>query len=223
MMKRLLFSASAAALLSVACGGSDSNAVEAEVGEAVEASTASAEGVTYSVVPASSTVLWTGSKVVGSDAHTGTIDVTDGTLIVAGDEITGGQFTIDMASLQSTDLDENSGKAKLEGHLKSDDFFKTEQYPTATFEVVSAEPVSGQAGVTHELVGNLTMLDVTKSITIPANVQVEGDKIMATTPEFQINRTDWGVKYGSGITGVAQDNMISDDVQLKIELEAARA
>lgn len=220
-MKLPLLTVAAAAFLTAACGGNDSTAVEAEVGDAVEAA-APAEGVTYSVVPASSSINWTGNKLVG-DSHTGTLDVTDGTLVVAGDAITGGQFTIDMNSLASTDLTAETGKDKLEGHLKSGDFFDTETYPTAVFEVVEAVPVTGTAGVTHELKGNLTMRDVTKAITIPANVDVTGDRVTATTPAFQINRTDWGVKYGSGLLGVAQDKAISDEVQLQIDLEAQRA
>lgn len=222
-MKYSFLAVASAALLTTACGGEESTAVEAEVGEAVDVAAEPGEGVTYAVLPASSSVLWTGNKLVG-DSHTGTLDVSEGSLTVVGDEITGGQFVIDMNSLENTDLDEDSGKADLEGHLKSDDFFKTEQYPTATFEVVSVEPVTGQEGVTHQLKGNLTMLDVTKSISIPANVRVEGDKIVATTPDFEINRTDWGVQYGSGsIAGLAQDKIIKDEVQLKIELEADRA
>ena len=222
-MKYSLLAVASAALLTAACGGNESTAVEAEVGEAVDVAAAPGEGVTYTVVPANSVVSWQGNKLVG-DSHTGTLDVTEGSLTVAGDQITGGEFVIDMNSLENTDLDEDSGKADLEGHLKSDDFFKTEQYPTATFTVVSAEPVTGQEGITHELKGNLKMLDVTKSITIPANVTMDGDKIVATTPEFEINRTDWGVQYGSGsIAGLAQDKIINDEVQLKIELEADRA
>ena len=212
----------AAALLTAACGGGDSTAVEAEVGEAIDTASEPTGGVAYAVVPAGSTVTWTGDKVVG-DAHTGTLAVSEGSLTVDGDAITGGTFVIDMNSLTDTDIDDPDGRAKLEGHLKSDDFFKTEQYPTATFEVVSAEPVTGREGVTHELTGNLTLLDVTKSVTIPADVTIAGDRVTATTPEFAINRTDWGVKYGSGLLGVAQDKAINDDVKLQIELEASKA
>jgi len=210
-----------AAFALTACGDND-GAVEVETGEATTEAAQVVQGTTYRVVPANSQVLWTGSKVVGG-SHQGTIDVTDGTLSVAGNQLAGGQFTIDMASLTVTDLDDANGKGKLEGHLKNEDFFEVASYPTATFELVAAEPVSGNADVTHNLRGNLTMKGVSKSVTIPANVVVTDDMVSAVTPAFTIDRMDWGVKYGSGLAGAVGDNVISDDVKLVINLKAQRA
>ena len=215
----------AGGLLVGACGGNDPATVDAEVGDAIDAAEAQAgqvmKSVTYDVVPGQSKVMWTGSKFTG-DSHTGTLDVRDGRIAVANGKLVGGEFTIDMNSLADTDL-EGEGKAKLEGHLKSADFFDTEKYPEATFTLVQVQPVTGQDGVTHTLTGNLKMLDATKSITIPANVVVTDESITAVTPAFEINRTDWGVKYGSGLLGVAQDKAISDEVKLVIDLKASRA
>ncbi len=213
----LLFAGS----LLAACGGS-TEGVEVDATDAVEGAAPVGQATVYNVSPAESMVLWTGSKLVGGD-HKGTINVTEGRLAVQGDAITAGDFVIDMTSLTVTDLDEANGKLKLEGHLKNEDFFQVDQHPMAKFTITSVEAVAGDATTTHRLTGNLEMKGVSKSITIPANVQVTDTEITATTPAFEIDRNDWGVKYGSGsIAGIAQDNIINDDVVLVINLKAAK-
>ena len=67
------------------------------------------------------TLTWTGSKLVGTSSHTGTIDVSIGDIKTKGDKITGGQFVIDMNSIKNTDLPA-AKQGDLEGHLKSPDF-----------------------------------------------------------------------------------------------------
>ena len=71
-----------------------------------------------------SSVMWKAYKVTGS--HTGLVQLTEGALTFDGDTLVGGNFAVDMTSLISTDL-EGKSKAKLEGHLKSDDFFGAER------------------------------------------------------------------------------------------------
>ena len=222
-MTTKIFSLALGCALLASCGGNDANTVDAKVGDAIEntSQTNVQRTTTYNVVPASSQVLWTGSKLIG-DSHTGTINISDGRLAMAGDDLVGGEFTIDMTSLESTDLDENTGKADLEGHLKSGDFFETEKYPTAEFTLVQVQPTSGTPDVTHELTGNLEMHGMTKSVTIPVNLVVTPESVTAVTPAFEIDRNDWGVKYGSGALGLAQDKIINDEVKLVINLKANR-
>jgi len=84
------------------------------------------ETTTVNIDPDNSIVEWKASKVTGK--HNGTVKVEEGSLTFNDDQLQGGSFTIDMTSLQSTDL-EGSGKSKLEGHLKSEDFFGVEKFP----------------------------------------------------------------------------------------------
>ena len=129
-----------------------------------------------------------------------------------------GNFTIDMTSLENTDLAEDAEKkAKLEGHLKSGDFFEVEKFPTATFEVTGVT-AGGTEGATHTVSGNLTMKGITKSVDIPANVSMADGKMTIETPEFTIDRTQWDVKFNSGLFGAVGDAIIADDVKLKITL-----
>ena len=78
--------------------------------------------------------------------------------------------------------------------------------------------------VTHNVKGNLTLKGTKKSITIPANISVAGGKVSAVTPSFTINRTEWGISYGSGsIVDLAKDKVINDDIALVLELNASEA
>ncbi len=206
-------------LVLVACGGPEGEKVASAEAQAEGANTMASSS--YMVNAAASTINWEGSKLVGG-GHVGTINILDGQLIVADNKIVGGKFAIDMASLNNSDL-EGDMKGKLEGHLKSDDFFSVESYPTASFVITSLEAVEGKPDITHHITGNLTMRDSTRSITIPAMVAMDGNTIKATSTNFVIDRTEWGVRYGSGtVAGIAQDNIINDNVGLKISLVASK-
>ena len=62
------------------------------------------------------------------------------------------------------------------------------------------------------------MKDVTKSVTIPATVTMENGGITATTPQFTIDRTEWGIQYGSTTAGALKDEAIDDMIGLSINL-----
>lgn len=208
------------AIFAVACGQTPEGE-RVEASEAMETAPAVEEGVTYVVNTTDSDINWEGGKLVG-DTHKGTIDLQQGTLRVEDGSIVGGQFVIDMNTLSSVDLAEKpDAKAKLEGHLKTGDFFETDKYNTATFEITQVSPVTDRADATHEITGNLTMKDQTKSITFPARVELQGNQLMASTPAFVIDRTQWNVMYGAGATGIAKDKIIKDEIGLQIELQAA--
>ena len=80
------------------------------------------DGEKKEVKTSESTVTWKAYKVTGS--HTGTIDLKSGALEFDGDKLTGGEFVVDMTTINTTDL-EGDYKQKLDGHLHSDDFFST--------------------------------------------------------------------------------------------------
>lgn len=167
------------------------------------------------------TIKWEGAKPTGK--HAGTLSVSEGAIQVANGAITGGKFTIDMASVNCTDLT-GTDKAKLEGHLKSPDFFAVDSFPKATFEItkVAALPAAA-ADATHTLSGNLTLRGVTKNVDLKAKVAIADGKLTATTPAFVIDRTSWNVRYGSKkLDASLKDKFINDDMGLAIELEAAK-
>lgn len=208
--------------LFAACG-SETQGTEVAASDAQETTQTEMKASTvYSVDASASTVNWEGTKVVG-EGHTGTIPVTDGQLVVADGNIVAGKFTLNVTGLTNTDLPADEGGDKLVGHLKSADFFDVEKFPTASFEVTNVQPETGMEGITHKITGNLMLKGVSKSITIPANVSMDGDMIKAAAPAFVIDRMDWGIEYGNGsIAGLAQDKIINDEVGLELMVVAKK-
>jgi len=158
---------------------------------------------------AKSKISWVGKKVTGS--HEGTVSLKDGSLEFKGKKLTGGTFTVDMNSIAVTDLKAGQGKEKLEGHLKADDFFGTDKYPTAklNFTKVAAK----QNGV-YTVTADLTLKGITKPITF--DITVNGNK---ATSALKIDRTKYGIEYNSGsIFDSLGDKAIYDEFELAVEL-----
>ncbi len=164
---------------------------------------------TKEVKTESSKVIWKAYKVTGS--HTGTVDLTSGSLNFEEEKLTGGEFTVDMTSMITTDL-EGDSKGKLEGHLKSDDFFGVETHPEAHMVFTSIKP-SGKNS--YEVTGDLTIKGITKPVTF--DISVYGSKATATV---KIDRAAYDVKYGSGsFFDNLGDKTIYDEFDLVVDLE----
>ncbi|OAB81702.1 YceI family protein [Cochleicola gelatinilyticus] len=155
-----------------------------------------------------STIEWKGKKVLGS--HNGTINLQSGYLEIENEQLTGGEFVVDMTSINVMDL-EGEGKEKLEGHLKSDDFFGIETYPTAKLVIKNA---------TKNADGYLVNGDLTiKGETHPVNFDMDMGTDFASTT-LKVDRTKFGVRYGSGsFFDNLGDNTISDTFELKVTLK----
>jgi polyisoprenoid-binding protein YceI len=156
-----------------------------------------------------SKVVWKGYKVTGS--HEGTISIKSGDLIFEGDKLTGGEFVIDMTSITVTDL-EGDYKGKLEGHLKSDDFFGVANHPTASLVFSSVEPSGKNA---YNVTGDLTIKGITKPISF--SISIYGSK---ATASLKIDRSQYDVKYGStSFFDGLKDKAIYDEFDLVADLE----
>ena len=156
-----------------------------------------------------STVIWKAYKVTGS--HTGTIALKSGSLEFDGDKLTGGEFTVDMTTINTTDL-EGGMKGKLDGHLNSDDFFATASNPTSTLVFTRVE-ASGKNS--YKVTGDLTIKGITKPVTF--DVAVYGSKATAT---LRVDRAQYNVKYGSGsFFDNLGDKTIYDEFDLVVDLE----
>jgi len=184
---------------------------EAKTGETKEV-TKTEEAKTLNVDLAASKMMWEGSKVTGK--HNGTINLKSGSLQVKGEELVGGSFVIDMNSIAVTDLKENQGKAKLEGHLKTGDFFETEKFPEGKFEITGVKAQKGE-GTTHIVSGNLTLKDKSVGIEIPANVKIENGTVTASAPQFTVDRSKFGITF----TG-KKDDLINNMMGIKFEVTA---
>ena len=222
-MKNLLKFSFLLFALSMVVACSNSKGKDAKVSDTA-GEVAKVQGKSYTVSSDVSKVMWTGSKPTGS--HTGTLNVSSGTLSAVGNQVTGGSFTLDMNSITVTDL-EGDKKAYLEGHLKGsddknkNDFFNVADFPTGKFEITKVTKKEGDKNGNALVYGNLTLKGQTKQVAFTAMVDVSGGTVRVSTPEFKINRTEWGIKYGSpSFFEGLKDKAIDDDITLKISLVA---
>ncbi|SMG45807.1 Polyisoprenoid-binding protein YceI [Marivirga sericea] len=164
----------------------------------------------------SSQIAWVGKKVTGQ--HNGIVNIKEGALEMEEGQVTGGFFVIDMTTIDVLDL-EGEYKGKLMGHLRSDDFFSVEKYPTAKFTITSIDK-SEATDATHFIAGDLTIKGITNKITFPATVTIKDGKANAKA-SFALDRTKWEVRYGSGsfFDGLG-DKMIYDDFELSVNLSS---
>lgn len=169
---------------------------------------------TAAVDATQSKITWTGSKVGGS--HTGNISIKEGNFEFEGDKLIGGQFIIDMNSITNTDL-EGEMAGKLVSHLKSDDFFGVEKYPTATLKITEVIP---QGPGKYKVAGDLTIKEITKSVKFPAEVSVSGNTITAKA-DIVVDRAEYNVRYGSdSFFDNLGDKVIYDDFTLSVNVVA---
>ncbi len=158
--------------------------------------TAVAGATTYKLQPQLSTLGWEGKAV--THGHNGTIQFTSGDLLVKNNMVVGGTTIVDMKTIKATDITDAENHAKFVGHMSSDDFFGAEKNPTSTFKIVSVTPIKGAAATANNatIVGDMTIKGVTNRITFPAKVGVKGG-VAAATGKVTIDRTKFGLKYGS--------------------------
>ncbi len=160
-----------------------------------------------------SVITWKGYKVTGE--HEGTIQVKSGDLEFTDGVLSGGSFLIDMPSIAVTDLQGGSA-AKLEGHLKSADFFGVENFPTAKLEITKV--VSRGTPGDYRVTADITIKENTETIRFNAKVKEEAGTYVATA-DLTIDRTDFDVRYGSGsFIDNLGDKTIYDEFDLNVKL-----
>lgn len=193
--------------------------------EPVEAAAeASVESNTFKVDVTKSSIEWIGTKPAGK--HNGTISLSAGELSLNNGKVESGKFTIDMNTITVLDLKAGDGKEDLEGHLKglgkeedADHFFNTKKFPEGSFEITSVETVDAKTTVN----GNLTLKGITKPVSFPATIAVDGNNLTLSSESFKINRTLWGVNYASkSIFDNLKDKFVDDEIELKVTVTATK-
>ncbi|MBD77796.1 MAG: hypothetical protein CL840_02490 [Crocinitomicaceae bacterium] len=205
MKKTIILSALAIGLF--ACGTSNKKEVKAEASNEVVAT--ETVPTSYIIDVEKSVVSWKGS-MIGVYAHEGDLKLSKGSLTTADGLITDGEFAVDMNSMVTTDDDalyQMAPREKLIGHLKSPDFFDTEQFPVGNFKIKS---VNGDV-----ITGDLTIKGVVKKATINAITLTETNGNISATGALVFNRQDYGITYKNTMN----DMVLSDDVELTISIE----
>lgn len=170
--------------------------------------------VKYNANPQNTLIEWTGSKPTGKQ-HIGTIMLQSGEFSINNGKIDSGTFVINMSTIKDYD-----GSERLEGHLKSDDFFDVAKYPTAKFEVTGFNEVEGKM----MLSGNLTLKEKTNNISFPVTLSEKDGIFTITSEKFTIDRSKWDVRYGSkSFFDDLGDKLISNDIEFKIVVNAKKS
>ena len=155
-----------------------------------------------------SKLAWLGEKVTGQ--HTGTINLKSGWINWKDNKIVSGEFDIDMASLKDSESNE-----RLEGHLKSDDFFGVEKFPVAKLIITGSTPFDKGTGTVS---GTLTIKGVANPIGFKAALQKKDDGLWFFA-NIVVDRTKYNIKYGSGsFFDNLGDKTIFDEFKLKVNL-----
>lgn len=172
---------------------------------------ATAESATYEFdVPHSQMIFFVDH--IGFSTSEGQFEDISGSFTFDPDNVTAA--TVDL-TIQTASID--MGYQKWDDHMKNADFFDVEKYPTMTFKSTKVESADGKTGT---VTGDLTILDVTKPITLDVTFNKAGihpfnKKFVAGfSAKGSLKRSDFGMKYGLP--------MIGDDVELRIEIEGIR-
>ena len=180
-----------------------------------------AETITYNTVKEGSMLKWRAAHLGGVQKRFGTTTLKSAKVLLNDNVVTNADFVIDLASLTVDNFDDAESKGKLEGHLKSLDFFNIEKHPTAKFELTHVDKTIGDYN--SKITGNLTILEVSKSITFNANIAVLDNSVAINSEDFSVNRQDWGLSYHTeGDAGVPTDYLIANKVGFTINVAVTK-
>lgn len=123
------------------------------------------------------------------------------------------EAVIDAASIAT-------GEPQRDGHLRSADFLHAEQYPEIRFVSTQIEPLGGNR---YRIQGNLTIRDITKPVTLEAEVSAPikdpwGMQRIAASASSQINRKDWNLTWNQVLELGAL--LVGEEVKFNLEVEA---
>ena len=224
-MRTEFFKFSMILVIAIAFTSCKDKAAEANTSEAEAAATSEGASQKYTANTNGSTIEWKGFKPTGT--HNGTINLDSGIFETNDGKLQSGTFLIDMTSITVTDLESGNGKESLEGHLKGETegkenhFFDVAKFPSAAFEITGTEALEN--GKTT-LSGNLAIKGQKHNISFPVTITNNGDMMTIQSEAFIIDRTQWGVNYGSkSIFDDLGDKFINDDMELKILILAKKS
>ena len=170
-----------------------------------------------------SEVYWKGSKI--AYFHDGIVNLKWGYLAIDHGTVVGGEFVIDMNTITCTDIEKDKKRKNFEDHLKDEDFFNVEKFPTAKLVITDSQKKSNNK---YEITADLTIKDQTHSIQFAADILLKRNNNIATGLSYEasadliIDRTKWGVVYKSGsfFKDLVANKAIKDEIEFKIKLKS---
>lgn len=177
--------------------------------------TKAAKPTAVSKMNVTGTVKWTGFGV--GKSHSGDIAIKSGSVEMNGTALTGGSFTLDMTSLKTGD------SPKLEGHLRSPDFFDVDKFKEGQFKITKVEEIKdAKAGPTHKIFGELTIKGKTNPEEFLATVSKQGKGFAAKVETEIKDRTQYDIVYNSGkfkAVSVLGDKLINDNIKIQLDIK----
>ncbi|HEU4470775.1 MAG TPA: YceI family protein [Flavisolibacter sp.] len=167
----------------------------------------------YALIDTTESIIsWKGSNSFGS--HTGYVHISKGELLIENSQIAGGTVEVDMNTIEDEEHQTNSGLIK---HLKDPDFFDVKKFPLAAIDITKVTTISAED---KEITGNLTIKGITQPVSFPARIEVK-DGLVKAMGKLVIDRTRWGVRYGSGkFLDNLKNETISDSIEFNITIVA---
>ncbi|MBC3789444.1 YceI family protein [Spirosoma utsteinense] len=180
---------------------------------------------------------WEGTKFLGDGSTTGDVDLLKGDLLIDNRHLVGGAVEVDMTTIEQ--FEDQPSRNKLPA------FFDVKKFPVSTFAITKVEtgndgstkvptdgstkvPTDGSIKVTTDgnikVTGNLTLESITKAVTFPAKLQFKDgmDGTVELNGTLIIDRTDWGIDYGSEKHFYQSGNAILDEVKLLMKIVAKK-
>ncbi|MGW1598569.1 YceI family protein [Streptomyces sp. NPDC002343] len=170
----------------------------------------------YAIDPAHSTIGFVARHAMVTNVKGGFGDFT-GTLRLDGADPAKSTAVLDVR-VESID----TGNTDRDTHLKSADFFKTDEFPMMTFRSTGAQALGGED---YRVTGELSLLGVTKPLTIDLEFNGSakdpfGNERVGFTGKAEILRSDWGLTWNAALeTGGV---LVSDKVKLTFDISAIK-
>jgi polyisoprenoid-binding protein YceI len=169
----------------------------------------------FKVNSKNSLVEWIGRKVTG--AHNGTIEVKDGDFTFENNNLLSGKFVINTGAITILDVEDAETNAQFASHLASDDFFNSDQFPDAVFEITHAEPSDSNF---YHVKGDLTIKGITHSVDTSLQI-VKTDNVAVLDAKIVIDRTKFNIKFrSSNFFANLGDTLIYNNFDLNVHLVA---
>ncbi|MDQ0475513.1 MULTISPECIES: YceI family protein [Chryseobacterium] len=163
-----------------------------------------------------SNIEWWGYKLAKTEAssHNGVVNLKSGDVVMKGNNIVGGTFSLDMNSINATDLS-GEYQTKLNNHLKTGDFFETDKFPVATYKITSVKKNSNKA-FPYMIYGNLTAKNKTNPVAFPAKISLKNGVLNIVSDKFSFDRQKFDIAYASA----AKDVIVKDEIDMIINVTA---
>lgn len=155
-----------------------------------------------------SNIKWSCDYAFYFGGHYGDVKFKEGYFIKTNETITGGEFIIDLNTITNTDIEDQKGNTSLVEHIKNEDFFEVNKFPEAKIVITNTRY---HDKTSFKGYGVMTIKGISKPVEFQAKLDY---KTKTMTTRFKIDRTLWGIVYGSSL----KDKGISDAIGFEVSV-----